>query len=302
MQVLEVGQEGYDWHAYRRAGIGSSEAPIIMGVHKNKKEWTLKKLLEQKRSKEILVDDKKHYILEKGKRLEPRIRAMLEVQTGLTFKPVCVINGKIIWLRASLDGLTACHRYICEVKFTGKANYDLVAAGKVPVEHWPQVQHGLMVTNAEKNFYVVGIAKEHKKEKDILIKYLEVEPDLPYQRILYEKELAFWNLVQGVGEAELSEGDVVEIQEADQVRAAEKWLDLKSKILALEKDLDEVDAELKAYAAKAGHTRYKCLNLLINKVTAKGSVNYKKIPELKGVDLERYRGNDKVYFKIAQEK
>ena len=61
--------------------------------------------------------------------------------------------------------------------------------------------------------------------------------------------------------------------------------------------LDEIKDRMIALAGD--NKNVKISGIPVNKITRKGAVQYKKIPELDGVDLEQYRGKDSTYWKVG---
>ncbi len=85
-----------------------------------------------------------------GTQLEPAARAAYEGRTGLVMQPLVVIDGEY---SASLDGLTLGGDRILEVKcpYKGRASalWQALDAGELPDHYRWQVQHQLMVTQAD---------------------------------------------------------------------------------------------------------------------------------------------------------
>jgi len=175
--------ERIEWLAWRRAGIGASDAPTIMGVS----PWgTPYKLWCDKTGLTPLVDSNS-WATDRGNELEPMARADYELMHGLDMPVVLAAHAEYPFLRASLDGYNAEHKIILEIKCPGAADHASAAGGKVPDKYFPQLQHQLLVTGAAKaHYYSFDGRKAH---------LVEVLPDHSYIQGLLKKELAFWQCV-----------------------------------------------------------------------------------------------------------
>lgn len=199
-------QTGDDWHSFRRGGIGSSDAPIIMGVS----PWsTLHKLWEVKTGR--FVEEEKGFILEKGNQMEPIARAQYELQYGVDMPPRVIQNPSVEWLRASLDGYSEDGRVVLEIKMAGAKDHEGVLEGRVPDKYYPQVQHQLMVTGAQRVDYC--------SLYDSKIAVVQVLPDDKYIEQLLKAEYEFWQLVQSDTPPPLVERDYKLIRGQPEIRA-----------------------------------------------------------------------------------
>ena len=85
----------------------------------------------------------------------------------------------------------------------------------------------------------------------------------------------------------------------------EQWQALAAEYAAAKRKSDEVEKHLKECKAKLskhaetyGTKKVKGCGVQVFKATRKGSVQYAKIPELKDVDLDKYRGKDSEYWTV----
>lgn len=129
------------WWEWRRFGIGSADAAIILGAARGK-------------SVEHLLAGKAQPAKASARRFEQDRSAARERQAraeycrvqATTVQPVCVQSLVRPWQRASLDGLTPGGERAVEIK-CGKATHAAVAArGRPAREHFAQLQHILAVT------------------------------------------------------------------------------------------------------------------------------------------------------------
>lgn len=185
-------QGSNEWLEFRRQGVGSSDAPVVMGVspYSNLHElWLDKKGLKQD-------EPVNGFVMKLGQEFEPKARARFELETDIEVEPVCLIHSEHNWLRASLDAASIEHGVFAEIKYMGQKNFDLVKSGVVLKHHWPQIQHQFLVSGFKRGFYVVYTLTEDKKN---ISNYfcLSVEPDPVYiTSLLYPALRTFWTMVE----------------------------------------------------------------------------------------------------------
>ena len=142
--IVKLVQGSAEWHEHRRKYRNASETPIVLG----QSPWTTPYQLWQ--HKLGLVEPEVTPAMLRGTQLEPAARAAYEARTGLVMQPLVVLDGEY---SASLDGLTLGGERILEVKcpLTGRDStlWATVEAGRLPGYYELQVQHQLMVTQAQ---------------------------------------------------------------------------------------------------------------------------------------------------------
>lgn len=194
------------WLEWRHQGIGSSDASVIMDVSRFKSREELR---IEKSNPFTGEDQANSFIKERGNKIETLVRAILEDKHQTTYPSMNCTHEGFDFMRASLDGISEDRKTIIEIKLLSvvnpeKPNYttegykkwEAARAGKVPDEYYPQVQHQLMVTGAERCWFV-GL-KDIKKQ-DVLydnLAIIEVLPDKGYITTLAKKEFEFWWQVQ----------------------------------------------------------------------------------------------------------
>jgi putative phage-type endonuclease len=129
------------WWAWRQGGVGSSDAPTILGAKpaKSVERLLFEKLNPPKQSG-------RSFARERSATLERRARADYCRAVGLPVEPTCVQSLARSWQRASLDGLSADGGRVVEIK-CGPATYQRVAVRQRPPSHHAvQLQHILAVS------------------------------------------------------------------------------------------------------------------------------------------------------------
>ncbi len=297
---METVESREEWLRLRQEGIGSSDAPIIMGVS----PWaTVLDLYEQKVAPFIAEDTSNQYAKDIGNEAEPKIRSLFELVAEESFAPALMQSDKFSFLRASLDGISKCRKKILEIKISGKDDWTASKEKKkVPDKYWPQVQHALLASGAEVCFYVSYLYSAYKEDRRNLsfknLAIIEVLPDKEYQGLLLEKETEFWSYVTKRKPPIPDEKDYSSLNGVSE--KLKEYKKLSDEINELSKKLDSVKSDILKVADETGKTRYVAGGFRIRKESRVGNVIYKNIPELKGVDLDKYRGSGSVFWKIEE--
>jgi len=268
-----MNQSGDNWTLWRKKGLGSSDAPVIMGVSPWK---TPLQLWEEKIG--IGKPFQGNFATQRGTDMEPKARAAFELEIGDEFPPVVAEHINYPFIRASLDGFNVGLDTILEIKCPGKDDHATAKAGKVPEKYWPQLQHQLLVTGAKCLFYY---SYDGESGATVI-----VQPDLQYIENLLRQEIAFWDLVQNKIAPEMTDKDAATIDDTESLNLSEQYIKLEIAIKELCKQQDDFK---KTLVDKCDHARTKIGKLTITRSVRTGSVDYASIPELKNVDTEKYR-------------
>lgn len=261
------------WHAWRNQGIGASDAPAILGVS----PWmTIYQLWELKTGRRAPFAG--NAATRRGSEMEAQARAAYEAHTGIIVQPHCRTHPELDWMRASLDGIDLDGRLILEVKCPGKEDHATAIQGKVPEKYIPQVQHQLAVSGAELCHYW-----SYDGDMGILV---EVRPDEDYIRALIEAEIAFWHCVQTDTPPPLCPRDKRVREDPEWEAIALSWRAAKAAVEHAQ-TLEKVARAALMELADADCTEG--AGVRVRRSYRKGNVDYAKVPELQGVDLEAYR-------------
>ena len=287
--MTELKQNTDKWLEWRREGLGSSDAPVIMGVSPYKTSF---QLWEEKLGLgEVKVNA---YITQKGHDLEPKIRARYELQCDASFDPELAKSTRYDFLRASLDGINHALTRIIEIKYMGVKNFNKVVSELKPLDHhYPQLQHALMVTGYPELHYIA-----YNDEIDD-IKTIVVKPDLLYMQGYYVRAKEFWQKVLDKKPPEFEPKDWRKVNNILlQRHITEYRRALKQRKYWDEKVNDAKTIVFSELERITTHPRVETKYAKIVTITKKGNVDYKKVPELKGVNLEGYRKPSSVYKRI----
>ena len=174
------------WRVWRNKGIGSSDAPVIMGVS----PWgNLKELGLYKRN--LKKKDEGNFATRRGTEMEPVARAYFELQFDMDFPEALFEHEEFNFLRASLDGYNKETKRILEIKCPGKESHEQAIAGEVPLKYFWQLQHQLLVTGAKDVLYASYHPEYSPKGATVIM-----TPDLPAIDRLVQREMWFWDLIQ----------------------------------------------------------------------------------------------------------
>lgn len=274
-------QGSNEWLEWRKTKIGASDAASILGID----PWcTAHKRWQEKLG---LIDPQEvNPYMKRGIELEPRARACFEQMTGIKVQPIVLVHPDYEWMVASLDGLSTCAKVAVEIKCNGAKNHNLALKGEVPDYYYSQLQHQMAVWGSDKINYF-----SFDGEKGVVI---TVKRDEPYIKNLIEKEEEFYQCM-----VDLKPPAQPYIQRSDPLwlNTVEKWRGVTSQIKWLESQEKELREEL---IQLSGGSNVMGAGIKLSKEVRKGSVDYKLIPELASVDLEKYRKAPLECWKIIQ--
>lgn len=283
MKIIELEQGSSEWLNWRKTVITATDASIILGNN----PWETPYMCWQKKIG-LLAEKKTNEAMERGKRLEPEARAQFVERYGISMETVVVESTQFDFLGASLDGLSECGKYVLEVKCGGAKLQNMAERGEIPQYYKDQVQHQLFVTGAEKAFYY-----SYNGTDGICI---EVLPDPEYKTKFMPKARAFWKCVAFSEPPELQDSDYKDMSENPAWRSlALQYRKLCEQI----KNLEEVKDIHRRYLLELCRDQ-NCLGdgIKVMKTTVKGRIAYDDIPEMKEVDLDKYRKESTTIWKV----
>ncbi len=103
---------------------------------------------------------------------------------------------------------------------------------------------------------------------------------------MIEEERKFYDCLMTRTPPEPAEDDYVERDDAVWIECAHRWKDVGRHRKALEQEEEELRQQL---VFLSGETNSRGGGISICQVTRKGNVDYSSIPELKSIDLDKYR-------------
>lgn len=273
-----------DWLKWRKEGIGGSDAPKIMGTSRY---GNIVSCYNDKINP-FVDEGENSYQAEKGIQAEGKVRSLFELQMGESFEPKLFVMSDKPWLRVSLDGLSSDGKRAAELKFCARAVWEEARLGKVAAEYWPQVQHALMVSSAECVYFVCHPWNKRCEVSISEIVCVTVTPDWDYiNNKLFPAELKFWNSVIEKRPPSKSEPVPQKVDGAEE--KVKLWKELKQQLDAGYEQLDALRKEIVTIAENTGNKEFVVAGVRVLQKSRKGNVDYSKIPQLQGVDLEPFR-------------
>lgn len=176
-----------EWLAYRRGGIGASDAAILLGISK----WSSPELLlKDKRGLIPLDDSPPNEAAEIGSLMEPVITTLYERRTGrkVVKEQVCVTHPDYPIIRATLDAIDDAGQ-ACEWKSTSPLGWGTPGSEEIPAYYRAQAVHQLLASGTDS--IVFGAVMNAKYFQMYRIERDEAE----CQRYL-EAALRFWECVE----------------------------------------------------------------------------------------------------------
>jgi putative phage-type endonuclease len=226
----------------------------------------------------LLPDQEITPAMQRGTQLEPIALAEFEKEMGLFMAPTVRMSRTVPWMIASLDGLSLDGKIAVEIKCPGRETHQLALDGKVPDKYIYQLQHQMLVLNVDLMYYFSFDGRKGKT--------LEVRKDAALQEKLLSALQEFWLSILNFEPPELTERDYIQKTDADWAIMANRWKQIRTDIKKLEQE--EEDCR-NAFVHMANQQNAQGFGVRLQAMPRKGNVDYTKIPELTGVNLEQYR-------------
>lgn len=270
MNIIHLEQNTPAWHAWRQTRFGASDAAAMLGISPYK---TREQLMREKQGVITKIGDYQRELFAAGHAAEKAIMPHLEDVTGQPITP-CVMEGENR-ITASLDGVNFEGTLIIEHKLlrdsdASRKRFDMATRGEIAEHDMAQVQQQLMVSGAEKCWFVVSDGTPNN------MAIADVFPD------------AVWFARIREGWAQFARELDAAADEVPQILAQE-YRDLDAQIKAMQSQQQAVKDQLIALAEDAGSDSLAVGGITLKRIESKGAVDYKAIPMLKDIDLEPYR-------------
>ena len=280
--IVHLAQGSPEWLAYRQSRRNASESAAVLGLSPWVTPYQLW-LVKTGRSETRVT-----HAMQRGTDLEPLARAAYEDQTGLVMQPLVLEAGGY---SASLDGMTLEGDLVLEIKCplrgTRSDLWQDVQSGQVPAYYGIQVQHQLMVSGADLAHLWVfdgskGILHAIERDADAM-----------------ERIQAGWDAFEQYLTADtpppLSVADTA-------VRNDQAWADAAAAYTLAKREADaqaeRLEAARQALVALAQHPKEQGAGVSVTRFWRQGNVDYKKVPQLQGLDLSPYRGKSREEVRV----
>lgn len=283
--IVALPQGSPEWHCYRQSRRNASESVAVLRLN----PWITSYQLWL--TKTGRFEPPVTQAMQRGTDLEPVARAAYEAETGLVMQPLVLEAGAY---SASLDGMTVEGELIVEIKCrlrgTRSDLWEDVRQGQVPKHYTVQVQHQMMAS---------GAATAHLWVFDGQQGMLHA---IGRDAALMERIQNGWEGFQRY----LDQDIPPPLSEADtRQRSDDAWRQAAQAFAQSKQRADEAAAALEAARAQlitlAQHPREQGAGVTVTRDWKQGGVDYKRIPELKTVDLDlfRRRASEEVRITVA---
>lgn len=273
-ELLNVAQGTPEWLKERLKRVTASQTPTLFDLSPYQ---TKLQLWEEKISgKTQEVDQNKAILFERGHAAERAAREWIKSNVGLALEPAVLISKAEPDLLASLDGFAPERKLIFEAKYVGRDRLHEIKKGKLPPEHDCQVQAQLFVSGAEKCLYFALDPDGEAAMVDVL----------PSENWLKEIPYAaknFMELVRTGKAPKETDRDIRKVEDPRFITLAQ----LSRRLAEVKLQYNTLEEQILNDYSQMG--RVQGGEVSITRFYSKGTVDYDKIPQLKGIDLERYR-------------
>lgn len=281
--VLKLVQGSQEWLDYRRTMRNASETPAVLGISPWVTPYGLW-LIKTGRSTQAVTQAMTH-----GTQLEPQARAAYEAQTGHVMNPLVMQDGLY---SASLDGITLAGDLIVEIKcpFRGQQSklWREAREGTVPAYYAAQIQHQMMVSGAaEAHLWV------YAEGEGLLLTLRRDEAAMEVIRGAWDTFAAY---LDSDTPPPLTEADTVFREDGPWAEAAKAFAEAKQ---IADQATVALDAARQRLLDLTQSPRESGSGVSVVRMWKSGAVDYKRIPELAGVDLERYRGKGREEVRVT---
>ncbi len=281
--ILKLVQGTPEWRQHRAKSRNASETAAVLGVSPFQTPYQLWLLKTGRTEQKVTAP------MIRGTELEPAARAAYELQTGHIMEPLVLVDGDY---SASLDGITLAGDFILEIKcpYKGAASplWQSVVAGEVPEYYGYQIEHQLMVSGARRAHLWVYDGKEGL--------LLEVAARTDRWDLIRRAWDEFTKYLVTDTPPPLSDRDTKTRDDQEWKDAAAKYLSAKQQSEVSAVALDEAKAAL---VALTSHPSESGAGVSVSQFFKRGSVEYKRVPALRGVDLEAYRAASRMETRVS---
>jgi putative phage-type endonuclease len=274
------------FHERRLKTVGSSDIPVIMGLSPYSTPIELWKIKTG-----LTKPSAQNFAQARGVEMEPIARAWFNTRMMLDFQPRVFAHKDVPAFTASVDGYCEKTNQVVEIKFSGARDHGTAKGGKVPEHYLAQCHWQYIVSGAATVYYL------SYQENDSVI--LEVPKPSPETVDKMVKEAArFLELVRTKVQPELTEKDYMIVKSEEHIKIGTEYREKLALLEAVKLEVEEIRTRLIKSCEVLNHPKVDFGNCIVYKTTKQGSVDYGKIPNLEGVDLEQYRKPSTEYYTV----
>lgn len=258
-----IQQRSPEWLELRKNKIGSSDCPIIMGHN----PYTNSLDLWKRRIAGVEVIKNHH--MERGERLEKEALALFNQTLECNCVPQVWTHDEHPWMLASVDGYDEEKKILVEIKCPEKNDI------KISSIYLYQVYHQMIVLGIQ-NAYLFFYWEGGKFD----VHSVQLNETIVQQII--DEERRFLDCLENFSNPMK---DLI-VETDDWKEAVKLYREKKTQMEMLNNELSSIKAHM---ISLANERDVECDHVKLMKVIRQGSINYKAIPQLEGVNLQEYR-------------
>lgn len=284
---VEQNQGSEEWLNWRLGKVGASQTAGIMGISPWRSKYET--FLDiTGRSKPTL-----NAAMQRGNDREEEGRRRYEEKTHTMMIPACYVHDEIPWMIASLDGIDPYEEKILEIKWPKREVIDNAKKGEVPPHYFCQMQHQMACVPTAKSvdFFCCS------EDESVLV---TVERDKEYiKQLLIDLTMFYVEHLDPDIPPDMDETDVMVIEnDPEFAAAARKYLMAKEAVNFAKQEETEARQALLDCTDDGSCRGY---GVLVKKYYDT-RVDYKKACEETGIDLNKYKKESQVRWRITEEK
>jgi predicted phage-related endonuclease len=174
----------------------------------------------------------------------------------------------------------------------GKDAHEAASRGEIPEHYRLQCQWNLMVSGAERCLFV-----SYRPEDQTMHEIVVLPDEKEGSELQHAAELWWSNHIVNNIPPPLMDGDYVACDLESWKEAANEYRAALQSAKDAEDRLEVAKTRLHSFVTK-DIPALKGSGVMVSTVHRKGNIDYEKVPEIKGVDLEQYRKKPSTYITI----
>jgi putative phage-type endonuclease len=276
-EILDLIQGSPDWLRARMEHVTASNVPAVLGISPYKTAYQYANELLSGAAEE---DDGKAFLYQQGHAIEAAAREWGRANLGIEIEPAVVRSLYQKYLMASLDGMDEKKGIVFEAKYVGRDALHEIKSGLIKEHHKAQIQAQLLVTGFEMAIYFA-------MDPDGNAAVVDIARDEGFGRRIHNEVDEFW---RGIQEGKLPKPGPKDVQKVEDPQIL-LLAELDAKLSSIQDQYDAVKREILAKYEKNLRT-IECGGVSISKAFRKGTVDWAKLAEVKGIDpseQERFR-------------
>lgn len=274
MKILNLVQNAPEWDAFRRTHCGASNCAAILGKSKYKTPQDVWE--EMVYGKKIPINE----AMQRGMDLEQEARDWLSNEHQTKYESKVGISDDYPWIMASFD----CYdgKNTAEIKCPGEKTFNRVENRDIPEDYLWQMQQHLCVSGLSGEFFLAYMGPHRR-----VLHWIERNEDMIKELVEGTKRFYEKNILEFLAP------EPIRI-DAPFVSASEAWREANE----LLKSAQAKEKEAKEALIKIADGNCKGNLVSVVRREREGNVDYSKIPELNGIDLNKFRKEKIEYWEV----